>query len=173
MDATMRDCFVASVRMTTHRLATELTQRAGCRTGGDAAGGAMVAGTMDGGCEATGATFGVATNESDARRPGASVVVGAAGVAESGAAWGTTVAAAAAGDTVVAMVSGARAAGADVAIVFTGALGADLAALSRRIHAVATIPINAAMPAPRQMSGARGACSGFVPHHRHEPTPSG
>jgi len=46
-------------------------------------------------------------------------------------------------------------------------------ALSRRIHAAATIATTAAAPTPLQIRGPIGARAGVVPHHRHDPTLSG
>lgn len=175
IDATIRECRLASARITTQCRENERTH--GDRRARDDAGGADFAGDAERGLDATGPSvagvmLGATSPVTVADLPPSRTMVSALAIVDvdvdgDGA---LSVLATTVGGVAVSVFNGADA---DWAGGFDRAWIASWGALLRRIHMVPTIATNATAPTPLQICGPIGARSGFVPHHRHSPNRSG
>jgi len=164
IEATMRDCRLASDRITTQWREYERTHddRRVCADAvavdfrdGDACGTVGCATDCCAGI-AAGAGLGAASLMTPAATPLSRTTL-------SGDTLATTIRGA-----VVSVVAGADATG-----VFGRACPTSGGVLLRTTHIPPTITTSAATPTPLQICGAIGARSGLVPHHRHSPADSG
>jgi len=172
IDATIRECLLASERITTQCREKERTHFAD-RRGGDDAGAADFTDAAARGFDATmpavgGAMLGIVSLVTLTGAPLSRTMVSASAIVvrdDALSALATIVC-----RTVVSVFSGADA-DCDVGVDRTRPV--SWGALFRRTHMVPTIATKAAAPTPLQMCGPIGARSGFVPHHRHAPNDSG
>jgi hypothetical protein len=179
IDATSLDVLLGPERITTQSRETKRTHRVDPRAAADVAGGV---GRGSGATAIAGGVFGGVATAAIGRATACGATIGVLGAGTLSTRAIVARGAALSARWVVAGLGAAVGAATRSAVVSAlGRGGAGFAAsirppdgpLFRRNHAAPIVTTIAATPTPLQTSGAMGACSGVVPHHRHFPKLSG